>query len=86
MRRYEKDGRTPPIETAGRSYSVGFMLFLDQDLQKQSGIHAAQHNVSLNKYCTQHLEQAHKWELSIRMSKSNIAIKTIESDFLGFVL
>ena len=35
------------------------MLRLDPDLHKQLAIHAARHGVSLNKYCTQHLEQAH---------------------------
>ena len=33
------------------------MLSLDPDLHKQLVIHAARHGVSLNKYCTQHLEQ-----------------------------
>ena len=37
------------------------MLRLDPDLHKQLAIHAARHGVSLNKYCTQHLEQAHQW-------------------------
>ena len=53
----EVDGRPLPVESAGRSYSGKFMLRLDPDLHKQLAIHAAQHGVSLNKYCTQHLEQ-----------------------------
>ena len=56
---YEEDGRPLPVETAVRSYSGKFMLRLDPDLHKQLAIHAARRGVSLNKYCTQHLEQAH---------------------------
>ena len=56
---FEEDGRPLPIETANRSYSGKFMLRLDPDLHKQLAIHTAQHGVSLNKYCTQHLEQAY---------------------------
>ena len=58
---YEEDGRPLPVETAVRSYSGKFMLRLDPNLHKQLAIHAARHGVSLNKYCTQHLEQAHQW-------------------------
>ena len=54
---YEVDGRPLPVETAGRSYSGKFMLRLDPDLHKQLAIHPAQHSVSLNKSCAQHLEQ-----------------------------
>ena len=56
---YEADGKPLPVESAGRSYSGKFMLRLDPDLHKQLAIHPAQHGVSLNKYCTQHLEQVY---------------------------